>query len=72
LANALNIDVDEALLMAGHAPSDGNADPDGLYSGIKKLTPERQRLAKAQIKAIMSTLLAEQEHDTDYIEETEV
>jgi transcriptional regulator with XRE-family HTH domain len=41
---------------------------DGLFKGLEKLSPDNQRLARRQIKAIIDSL-AEQEHEFDYIEE---
>ncbi|CAN5354673.1 hypothetical protein BH10ACI2_BH10ACI2_00220 [soil metagenome] len=66
LAEALGRDVDDALMLAGHAPI-ADFDNDGLFSGLKKLSPEKQRLAKRQMKMIIDTLAEEDDHDTDYI-----
>jgi hypothetical protein len=57
------------MKRAGFSSVD-NSDPDGLYSGLNRLTPERQQLAKRQIKAIIESLSAEDEPDTDYITDT--
>lgn len=67
LAKLFHQDVDTALIKGGHAPI-GRTEENGLFSGLEKLSPERQRLAKRQIRAIIDSLAAEEEHDTDYID----
>lgn len=66
IAKALTVPVDEARLAAGYAASEDN-DPHGLASGLNRLSPERQAIAKKQIAAILDAL-AEEEQDTDYID----
>lgn len=66
LAEALKLSAREALEKAGFA---AEAEPNGLYSGLEKLSPERQELAKRQIKAIIDSLAEEENPDTDYIQD---
>lgn len=64
LARALDWDINEALLAAGHAPLT-NENEAGLFSGLEKLSPAKQKLAKRQIKAIIDSLA--EDEDTDGI-----
>lgn len=68
LAGPLGWNLNEALVAAGYAPAD--IDPEGLYSGINKLPPALRPLAIRQAKAVIESLSTE-EHDTNYIEDTE-
>lgn len=67
LAKALGVNVNDAREMAGYERTD---ESNGLYKGMDKLSPDQQRLAKRQIKAIIDSL-AEQDHDFDYIDDEE-
>lgn len=70
IANALSLDKGDALKRAGFALADNDdSDPEGFYAGIKKLSPEKQKIAKRQIKAIMDALVEEENPDTDYIDD---
>lgn len=62
IAGALSLSVDEALSMAGFAGP--TAAENGLFSGIEKLSPAMQALAKKQIRAIIESL-SEQDSNTD-------
>ncbi len=54
IAKALSLPVGEALKRAGFgSTTDTEA---GLFSGLEKLTPEKQKLAKRQIKAIIESI----------------
>lgn len=66
IAKACKVPVNEARLAAGYAPI-GEETELGLFSGLEKLTPERQKIAKKQIRAIIDSLVDSDEHDTDYI-----
>lgn len=67
IAKALGVPVDDAQRRAaGYA----DTDPDGLYRGLSRLPLERQPLARRQIRAIIDSLAAQDEHDTDYINDT--
>ncbi len=67
LAELFGKDIDEALIKGGHAPLNIDRDDDGIYSGLRALSPERQKVARRQIKAIIDALAEEDEHDFDYI-----
>lgn len=66
LAKALDLDVNETRLAAGYAPNEP-IEP-GFFSGYHDLSPDRQELARRQIKAILDSL-ADKEHDTNYIDD---
>lgn len=68
IAKAISVDPDEALKRAGFSTLDAN--DDGLFSGLNRLSPDMQRLARRQIRAIIESLSTEQ-HDTDYIDDAE-
>lgn len=55
LAEALAKDVNEALLIAGHAPiiEDGDELINGFWDGYYSLSEKDKRLARRQIKAII-------------------
>ncbi len=57
LAKAVGGSVDEALKLTGYASTD--TDAFGLASELSKLPPDRQELAKRQIKAIIDSLADE-------------
>lgn len=70
-AEILNDDVDEALMDADWAPQSRSRlqdDDAGLYSGLDRLPPRTKELAKRQIRAIIDSLSAQDDHDTDYID----
>jgi transcriptional regulator with XRE-family HTH domain len=69
LAKLFGKDVNEALIKGGHAPIDRYPAESGLFRGIEKLSPERQELARRQIRAIIESLSVEEHHDFDYVEE---
>lgn len=54
IAIALGENVDDALKAAGYYPKNGG--DEGLWSGYKDLPPEKQKLARKQIKAIIESL----------------
>jgi transcriptional regulator with XRE-family HTH domain len=66
IAKALAVPIDEARTAAGYA---GVPIDDGFYRGIKDLSPERQALARRQIRAIIDALAEEENPDTDYIDD---
>lgn len=68
IAKALNAPLDEARLAANYAPRNGDTNA-GLFAGIESLSPDRQRLARRQIRAIIDSLIDQAEHDTDYIDD---
>lgn len=68
LARLFGRDVDQALMIAGHAPI-GQPSEEGLFSGFEKLSPEMKRIARRQIQAIIDLLAEQDEVDTDYIED---
>lgn len=70
LAELFGKDVDKALQIAGHAPRSGGIE-EGLFSGFNNLSPRMQKLAQQQIRAIIESLAAQDEHDTDYIDTKE-
>jgi len=67
IAKALNVDADEARLAAGYAPS-SPVEAQGFFSGYYNLPPDRQELARRQIKGILDSL-ADKNHDTNYIDD---
>lgn len=67
IAKAVNKPVNEARLIFGYAPI-GEETNEGLFAGIERLSPEMQRVAKRQIRAIIDSLSAQDEHETDYID----
>jgi transcriptional regulator with XRE-family HTH domain len=69
LAKALDWDLDDALMAADIAPINKTTD-DGLYKGLNELPPDRQELARRQIRAIIESLSVK-EQDTDYIDDEE-
>lgn len=66
IAFALDADLNEARTAAGYS---SNGPDSGLFDGIRSLSPENQRLARRQIKAIIDALAEEENPDTDYIED---
>ena len=64
IARALSLPADEALARSGFASTQAETE-EGLFSGIDKLTPERQKLAKKQIRAIIDSLVDSEDHGTD-------
>jgi len=56
IARALGAPLDEARLAANYAP---RSVEDGIFSGLDKLSPKMQRVAKAQIRAIIDSLQSE-------------
>lgn len=67
-AEILNDDVNAALFDAGYSPITGESES-GFYSGFSKLPPDKQRVARRQIKAIIDALAEDDDPDTDYIDE---
>lgn len=63
IAHALSLPVEEALSRAGFA-SNLEAE-DGLFSGLDKLPPEKQKLAKDMIRALIDSLATQDEHETE-------
>lgn len=68
IATALDLDVDDALVRSGWATTGVNGDEAGLFKGLHRLSPEKQRLVKNAMRAMIDSL-AEQEPDTDYIDD---
>lgn len=66
LAKALGANVDELLLLAGHAPR--NEYEHGLFKGIEKLSPEKQTVVRQATHAMIEALSKEDEPDTNYID----
>lgn len=62
MANALTVSVPEALHIAGFASDESEAD-DGLFSGLKKLSPRDQKLARRQIQAILDSFVPNDEDE---------
>jgi hypothetical protein len=56
-------------MAADIAPINKTTD-DGLYKGLNELPPDRQELARRQIRAIIESLSVK-EQDTDYIDDEE-
>ncbi len=71
MANAVSANVNEALAKAGLLdPNNGTStDPEGFYSGIDRLPPDRQIVARRAMKAIIESLDTQADHDTDYIDD---
>jgi transcriptional regulator with XRE-family HTH domain len=69
IATALSLNKDETLKRAGFAGAFSTDDPEGFYAGLSKLSPDAQRIAKRQIKAIIDALAEEENPDTDYIDD---
>lgn len=67
MATALGVPLNEARLAAGYAPI-GDDTVEGFFSGLERLSPEQQRIAKRQIRAIIDSFMDESELDTDYID----
>ncbi len=63
------VDIEIAFRKAGFFRE--NDDTEGLFSGLEKLSPEKQRLAKRQIRMIIESLADEEVFDTDYIADDE-
>ena len=63
MAKALEVPLNEARLAAGYAPI-GEETNEGLFSGIEKLSPERQKVAKQTIRALIDSLAAQENHNT--------
>ena len=70
LAVALDKPIDDARLAAGYAPL--HADPDGIYKALRELLPDRQEIAKRQIKAIIESLKTDIPKEAHLIETDEV
>lgn len=68
LAKALGENVDQALIIAGYSP---NNETTGYFKGLEKLSPEKQKIAKRQIRAIIDALAEEEftDEDFDYIDD---
>ncbi len=66
IAAALEVDSGEARRMAGYASDD---EDEGLYSGLNKLSPEQQRLAKRHIKALIDSMVEVADPDFNYIDD---
>lgn len=64
IAKALNASLDEARLAAGYAPR--NEETTGWYKGLEKLSPEDQKRAKRQIRAIIDSYIDDEEKDEDF------
>jgi len=62
MAKALTVSVTEALHMAGFATDESEAE-DGLFSGLKKLSPQDQKRARRQIQAILDSYLLDDEDE---------
>jgi len=72
MAKAVSVNIDEALTRAGFAAIDEpEHDPEGLYHGLDKLSPEMRKLAIKQVRGIMDALAEEEDPDTDYIDDEE-
>lgn len=67
IAKFLNVDASEALNKAGF--SSENEELNGWFKGLEKLSPEDQKRAKRQIRAIIDSYIddEEKEEDFDYI-----
>ena len=65
LASALKQDINEALLLAGHAPKDVE-DTNGYFKGLDKLPLDKQKIAKRQIRAIIDALAEKEFTDEDF------
>lgn len=68
IAKALDLDIDDALIYYGYAP-EKKSETDGWFKGLDKLSPEDQKRAKRQIRAIIDSYIddEEKEEDFDYI-----
>lgn len=68
IATALDLSVQEALRRAGFGSLE-EPEEEGFYSGFKNLPPEKKALARRQLKAIIEALAAEEDPDTNYIDD---
>lgn len=66
IAKALGRPLNEARLAAGYAPL-GEETMEGLFSGYESLPDRRKELAKRQIRAIIDSLAAQDDHETEYL-----
>lgn len=64
-AEVLGEDVNKALKIAGYDAEDD----DGWFKGLEGLSPEKKKLAKRQIRAIIDALAEEPEPDIDYADD---
>ncbi len=64
LAEALGEDPNQALLLAGHAPRTNTSG--GQFRNYSKLSSKMKKVADKQIEAIIESLAAIDEPDTDY------
>lgn len=67
MAKVLGVSLNEARLAAGYAPI-GDGGEEGFFSGLDTLSPENQKIAKRQIRAIIDSFKDDDEFDTDYID----
>ncbi len=64
IAKALDVPLNVARKAAGYSTMD-EPDEEGLFAGLSNLSPERQHLAKRQIRAIISSLATEDDEEDD-------
>lgn len=67
IAKSLDVPLNEARKAAGYAAF--NDENEGFFDGIKSLSPERQAIARKQIRAIIDSLAEKDDHDFDYIDD---
>lgn len=67
IANALSVAVPEALRRAGFGDPEAEFSDAGFFKGLEKLSPEHQAAVKRAVRAMIDTLAADDNPDTDYI-----
>lgn len=69
LATLFGKDVNEALMVAGHAPLSSLDEEEWFYRDFNNLPAEKKKLARRQVKAIINALAADADPDTNYIDD---
>lgn len=70
IAKALEVDIDEARMIAGYGPvSEQETPPEGLFKGYERLSPEMKKVARRQIESIIESLAEVDDFDYDYIDD---
>jgi len=70
IAEALRLNVDEALIRSGFATAAYDVMDPGFFSGLEKLSPEHRQAVRRAMQAMIDSF-SQQEHDTDYIDDEE-
>ncbi len=73
IAKTLKLNANEARIAAGYAPITAASEVDeetaGIFRDIDNLPPERKRIIKKQIRAIVDTMLEDEDFDFNYVED---